>query len=141
MSILIKKEQIDKTLANVPVRGKRMLEVKTLSKEIAFPYGILEDYEVSDNEAEVHKFEADLWICLEGNPIFTYGGELVNSWVKENKDGTKNENELKAKEISGGETVILKPGDVLWIPAGESHQHQCPTGTARMVIIKIPLRN
>ena len=33
--------------------------------------------------------------------------------------------------------MILKQGDWLWIPAGEPHQHSA-TGTARLVIIKIP---
>jgi uncharacterized RmlC-like cupin family protein len=45
--------------------------------------------------------------------------------------------EWKAKEIKGGTEVVMKPGDWLWIPAGEPHQHKTST-KARLVIIKVP---
>lgn len=130
--VLFRKDEVDKILSPKPVRGKRML--RSVSRE--FPLGILEDHEILDNEAEVHKKEGDLWLCLEGNPTFIYGGELVDAWEKKNADGSLNENELKARSIRGGTEAVLRAGDWLWIPAGEPHRHKC-SGTARLAIIKI----
>lgn len=128
---LFKKEEVDKILASGPEVGKRML-----FKSNNLPVGILEDKEVI-NDAEVHMTEGDLWQCLEGEVTFICGGELVGPWFGKDKDGHENKNELKAKEIKGGTEIILKPGDWLWIPAGEPHQHKTPR-TARLAIVKIP---
>ncbi|MDZ4285450.1 MAG: cupin domain-containing protein, partial [Candidatus Sungbacteria bacterium] len=100
------------------------------------PFKILEDHQTV-NEAEIHRIEGDLWCSLQGEVTFTHGGELVEPRARVRKDGTTDENELIAKEISGGTEVVMKPGDWLWIPAGTAHQHSC-TGTARLMIIKIP---
>ena len=130
---LFKKEEVDKVLAMAPEIGKRML-----FKSSDNPVGILEDKDVV-NDAEVHKTEGDLWLCLEGEVTFICGGELVDPWFSKDKDGKDKLNELKAKEIKGGTEMTLKPGDWLWIPAGEPHQHKC-SGLSRLVIIKIPAK-
>ena len=128
---------IQKTLEVEVAQGKRLLEpLKTFAKEHGLPLNILEDSNVV-NEAEVHTHEGDLWHCLEGEVTFIYGGEMVNPWFKKNTDGSEDKREIKAKEIRGGTETVLKPGDWLWIPAGEPHQHMCK-GTARLAIIKIP---
>ena len=128
---LFKKEEVDKVLAMAPEIGKRML-----FKSSDNPVGILEDKDVV-NDAEVHKTEGDLWLCLEGEVTFICGGELVDPWFSKDKDGKDKLNELKAKEIKGGTEMTLKPGDWLWIPVGEPHQHKT-FGTTRLAIIKIP---
>ena len=138
MGIVVRKEEIDKTLANPGAPGKHLLEpLKSFAAANKLPFNILEDKEVS-NEAEVHREEGDLWHCLEGEVEFIYGGELVEPRPKKNPDGSIDKREWKAKEIRSGTKVILKPGDWLWIPAGEPHQHNKPEGHARLVIIKIP---
>ena len=131
--VLFRKGELDKILTAPPKQGKKML----FGVSQKFPLGILEDHEILDNEAEIHKKEGDLWLCLEGEATFIYGGELIESRAKKNADGTTDENELKAKEIRGGAEAVLYPGDWLWIPAGEPHQHRC-SGTVRLAIIKIP---
>jgi len=139
-SVLVRKEEIDKTLAQEPTAGKNLLEpFKSLAIEKNLPFKILEDKEVA-NEAEVHKNSGDLWFCLQGEVTFIYGGELVDPAFKKNPDGSLNENELKAKEIRGGTEVALKPGDWLWIPAGEPHQHKC-SKVVRLAVVKIPAGN
>lgn len=138
-SIFISKKVIDETLSTPypEVPTKRLLEpLRAMSLANKFPMNILEDINIT-NEAEVHRHEADLWQCLEGEVTFIYGGEMVDPWPKRNADGTLDEREWKAKEIKGGTEVVLKPGDWLWIPAGEPHQH-FTKGKARLVIIKIP---
>ncbi|MFA5798505.1 MAG: hypothetical protein WC892_02935 [Patescibacteria group bacterium] len=136
---VITKALLDQTLATPSTQGKRMLEpLKAFSAENKIPLNILEDREVA-NEAEVHMHEADLWYCLEGEVRFTYGGELVDPWTKKLADGTEDPRELKAKEIKGGSQTVLRPGDWLWIPAGQPHQHSAE-GIARLVIIKVPVK-
>ncbi|MBP9701571.1 MAG: hypothetical protein KBD47_01155 [Candidatus Pacebacteria bacterium] len=137
--VYIKKSVIDETLntsySESPV--KKLLEpLRALSLEGKVPLNILEDVNIS-NEAEIHRHEADLWLCLDGEVTFIYGGEMVDPWVKKNADGSTDDREWKAKEIKGGTEVVLKQGDWLWIPAGEPHQHKT-TGKARLAIIKVP---
>lgn len=137
MGVLVRKEEIDKTLASEPAPGKKLLEpLKSFAQANRLSFNILEDSDVI-NEAEVHRHEGDLWHSLEGEVTFVYGGEMVDPWPKKNPDGSTDEREWKAKEIQGGTNVVLKPGDWLWIPPGEPHQHRC-VGVSRLVIIKIP---
>lgn len=139
ISFLLKKKDVDAMCTTISIAGKNLLEpLKSMAIEYALPFKILEDHHVI-NDAEVHLHEGDLWCCLEGEVKFVYGGTLVEPQVKVRKDGTKDANEQFGKEISGGTEVVVTPGDWLWIPAGEPHQHSC-TGTARLMIIKIPVR-
>jgi mannose-6-phosphate isomerase-like protein (cupin superfamily) len=135
---IVRKEEIDDVLLAKQKEGKTVLEpFRTYARERGLPFVILEDSRALSNEAEVHKTNGDLWHCLEGQAEFVYGGQMVNPWIKTRKDGTRDENELLAKEISGGATVTIKQGDWLWIPAGVAHQHRAE-GVARFVVIKVP---
>ena len=135
--VFITKAQIDKTLDQKPIKGKRLLEpLKTFAAEYKLPFNILEDIEIL-NAPETHMHEADLWGCLEGEVEFVYGGEMINPEFQKNPDGTENKNEITGKEIRGGKKVTLHLGDWLYIEAGEPHQHSC-SHAARMIIIKIP---
>lgn len=136
-SVFVKKSLISEVLGVRPIKGKRLLEpLKTFSAEKKLPFNILEDTEVT-NEVEVHMNEGDLWYCLEGEVTFVCGGEMQEPSFRKNADGTENKSEIKASGIKNGETLFLKSGDWLWIPSGEPHQHSS-SGTARLVIIKIP---
>lgn len=62
--VLVRKEDVDKTLATEPVQGKKLLEpLKSFAAANKLPFNILEDKEVLNNEAEIHKHEGDLWLC------------------------------------------------------------------------------
>lgn len=138
--VLIRNEKIAETLDGTPTVGKKLLEpLKSFSVANKLPLNILEDVGVLNNEAEVHKHEGDLWLCLEGEVKFIYGGELVDPWMKKLSDGITDDRELRAKEIRDGTESVLKPGDWLWIPAGQPHKHTC-AGIARLAIIKIPVK-
>src|SRR3989344_3325930 len=106
MGVVIGKNEIAEALKVPSQKGKRLIEpFKTYALENNLPFKILEDCEVLDNEAEVHKEEVDLWLCLEGEARFIYGGEMLDPRPHKNKDGEINEKEWKAKEISGGAEV------------------------------------
>ena len=137
MSFFIPKKIIDESLASPPVEGKNILEpLKSLAKKHNVPMNILEDTQVT-NKVEVHVYESDIWYCLEGEAKFLIGGEMVDQYGRIKPDGTVDDRELRAKGLKNAQEVILKPGDWLWIAAGEPHQHGAE-GTARLVIIKIP---
>ncbi len=139
--VYIPRTTIDETLRNKPVYGKRLLEpLKKIASESGLPFNILEDREVL-NDAEIHNHENDLWLCLEGEVVFTVDGELVNPWPKRDVDGSTDDREWKAKEIKGGSTITMRPGDWLYVPAGSPHKHDCPSGIARLVIIKISAKH
>lgn len=136
-SFFLSKKDISAMCATVPIAGKNLLEpLKSMAVKHDLPFKILEDHQIV-NDAEVHVREGDLWYCIEGEARFIYGGALVEPQIKVRKDGTRDVNELFAKEISGGTEVVVTSGDWLWIPAGQPHQHSC-VGTARFMIIKIP---
>ncbi len=138
-SALLSASDIQSLLQQAPVQGKRLLEpLKTRAKETGFPVMVLEDHQIEHTMAEVHRGEDDLWLCLEGEATFVCGGELKDAVANVDKDGRTDEQEWKGR-IEGGIEYVLKPGDWLWIPAGEPHQHSA-TGTARLAIIKIPKR-
>ena len=130
--------QVKKTLAVSPTIGKKLLEpLKEIAKNNNLPFNILEDHQLTANDAEVHQHEADLWLCLEGEVVFVCDGEMVEPWYKKLADNSEDRREVKAKFIRGGTTYFMKPGGWLWIPGCVPQQQTCG-GTARLVIIKIP---
>ncbi|HEY4517677.1 MAG TPA: hypothetical protein VJI74_02205 [Candidatus Paceibacterota bacterium] len=131
--VFIPKRVTEETLATAPAQGKHLLEpFKTAA--VGSAINILEDDHLEDNQTEVHRHEADLWICLEGEVDFVVGGELIEPWAKEGDD-----RELKAKVdgIKNGTKHVLRQGDILFIPAGQPHVHTTK-GTGRLYIIKVP---
>ena len=131
---VIRSQEIKEILKTPVQKGKRQLEPlksRFLAGEI--PFGIMEDSEVGETEAEVHKNQGDLWFCLEGQADFICGGELIDSRIGDNSSG----HELYGPGIQGGEKITLYSGDWLWIPAGVPHVHRA-SKIARLIIIKIP---
>ncbi len=137
-AIFVSKKTLDETLAQPPVQGKRVME-PWKSVTLGAGINILEDHEITNNVVELHRHEADLWICLEGEVTFQTGGTMPGIYVKKNADGSTDDREWKSEKIEGAETHILRAGDILMIPAGTPHVHNT-TGTARLYIIKIPAR-
>lgn len=135
--IHISKSRVDEALAQAPVQGKRQLEpLKSLAIETGSPLKIIElDHHV--NVPEVHRYLDDLWYCIEGEVRFFVGGTMIEPRTRTASDGTLDETEIRAKSIEGGKEIVMRPGDWLWIPAGEPHQHTTKE-TARLFIIKIP---
>lgn len=135
--VVVDREYITRVLGANPEKGVHALEpLAALAQQTGFPMKILEDTQIF-NDAEVHLTEGDLWFCIEGIARLIYGGELFNAQCRKQADGSDNPQELFAAEIKNGTEIELHPGDWLWVPAGQPHQHGS-TGTARLGIIKIP---
>jgi mannose-6-phosphate isomerase-like protein (cupin superfamily) len=64
--------------------------------------------------AEVHAKDADIIYVQEGSATFVTGGTVVDP-------KTTAPNEIRGKEISGGETRTITKGDVIIVPAGTPH--------------------
>lgn len=136
--LVVQRKDIDATLAQAPVMGKHLLEpLKSLAASNGLPFNILEDCEVVSNDAEVHEHEGDLWLCLEGEVHFVVDGKLANPQQRTQPDGRQKDGEFYGEHIKGGNEKVLKPGDWLWVPPGQPHQHTCGSVT-RLIIIKIP---
>lgn len=117
--------------------------LKSLVKAAGVPASILVDKNVAlgQNESEIHRHEADLWIGIDGEARFQVGGVLKDAYIKKNADGTTNDLELKGSGIEGGEEYTIRAGDILYIPEGQPHVHWTGEGkTARLWIIKLPAK-
>ena len=64
--------------------------------------------------AEVHTRDADIIYVLEGTSTFVTGGSAVDP-------KTVAPDEIRGREISGGETRLIAKGDVIIVPAGTPH--------------------
>lgn len=79
--------------------------------------------------AEVHTKDADIIYVLSGNATFVTGGKVVEP---------KNiaADEIRGKEISGGETRHLAKGDVIIVPAGTPHWFKEVTAPFTYYVVK-----
>ena len=80
--------------------------------------------------AEVHTLDTDLIHVLEGSAVFVTGGTVV---------APKNTapDEIRGTEISGGETRVLAPGDVIIVPAGTPHWFRDVRGPVLYYTVKV----
>jgi glc operon protein GlcG len=81
-------------------------------------------------QAEVHAKDADIIYVLDGTATFVTGGTAVDP-------KTTAPDELRGKEIQGGETRQLKKGDVVIVPAGTPHWFQKVPGVFTYYVVKV----
>ena len=80
--------------------------------------------------AEVHVKDADIIYVLEGSATFITGGMVV--------DGkTTAQDEIRGKEISGGDTYNITKGDVIIVPAGTPHWFKAVQGPLLYYVVKV----
>ena len=80
--------------------------------------------------AEVHTKDTDIIYMLEGSATLVTGGTVV--------DGkTTAPDEIRGKEISGGDTRNLAPGDVIIVPAGVPHWFKEVKGPVLYYVVKV----
>jgi uncharacterized protein GlcG (DUF336 family)/beta-galactosidase beta subunit len=79
--------------------------------------------------AEVHAKDADIIYVLEGAATFVTGGSVID--LK-----TTAPDEMRGKEIVGGQTRLLTKGDVIIVPAGTPHWFKEVPGTFLYYVVK-----
>jgi mannose-6-phosphate isomerase-like protein (cupin superfamily) len=100
-------QSIWKDLEAKQVINKRVLEGGTHSINIRI---------VKEGDAPlVHASSADVWIMTAGSATAITGGQLVDGKKRPNVD------DEAGSSIRGGLERALKPGDVLYVPAGVPH--------------------
>ncbi len=79
--------------------------------------------------AEVHSKDADIIYMLEGEATFVTGGTVI-----EPKPIAADE--IRGREIQGGETRVIKKGDVIIVPAGTPHWFKEVKGPVLYYVVK-----
>jgi hypothetical protein len=76
--IHISKNLLNETLKTPATDGLRLLDpLKSIALQSGMPMKILEEVNAY-GDFEKHLHEEDLWLCLQGNLIFTLSGKLEN---------------------------------------------------------------
>jgi mannose-6-phosphate isomerase-like protein (cupin superfamily) len=63
-----------------------------------------------------HGKKSDFMVIQDGEGTFMSGGELVNG-----KPGGEDQGDMRGESIQNGVSRVLKPGDVVFVPAGLPH--------------------
>jgi hypothetical protein len=64
----------------------------------------------------LHGKKSDFMLIQDGEGTFMSGGELVGG-----KPGGEDQGDMRGDSIRGGASRVLKPGDVVFVPAGIPH--------------------
>lgn len=79
--------------------------------------------------AEVHNYETDIFLVLEGTATFVTGGEVLDGQVTE-------AGQIRGQSIRGGQSRQLKKGDAVVVPAGVPHQFTAVEGPFLYFVVK-----
>ncbi|MBI4891381.1 MAG: hypothetical protein HY821_12210 [Acidobacteria bacterium] len=69
----------------------------------------------ADGTAELHEKVTDIFICVSGEATLKVGGTMKNP-------KTSSPGEVRADAVEGGQSVVMRPGDIVHIPANMPHQ-------------------
>jgi len=87
----------------------------------------------SDGKAEVHEKKNDYFVVQSGEATLVTGGTVIDDKPGENGEHT-------GTGIKDGAETVLKPGDVVHIPAGMPHQLKIKKGAAfTYFVIKVEI--
>ncbi len=94
------------------------------------------DYTVSGlkrtgpGQVEVHDHETDIFYVTDGEATFVTGGAMVGG--KQTAPG-----QHRGTDIRGGQTMTLKTGDVVTIPAGTPHWFKAVSPSISYLTVKV----
>ena len=81
-------------------------------------------------QVEIHDHETDIFYVTDGEATFVTGGTIVGS--KQTASG-----QTRGTDLHGGQTVLLKKGDVITIPAGVPHWFKEVSPSISYMTVKI----
>jgi quercetin dioxygenase-like cupin family protein len=106
------------------------------SRGIVGPLVTAKDYTVSGikrtkpGEVEIHDHETDIFYVTDGEATFLTGGTIVGA--KQTAPG-----QTRGTDLHGGQTVRLKKGDVITIPAGVPHWFKDVSPSISYLTVKV----
>jgi quercetin dioxygenase-like cupin family protein len=106
------------------------------SRGIVGPLVSAKDYTVSGikrtkpGEVEIHDHETDIFYVTDGEATFVTGGTIVGA--KQTAPG-----QTRGTDLHGGQTVHLKKGDVITIPAGVPHWFKDVSPSISYLTVKV----
>jgi glc operon protein GlcG len=81
-------------------------------------------------QVEIHTHETDVIYVLDGEATFVTGGKII--------DGKTTEpDQIRGRDIDGGETRHITRGDVIIVPAGVPHWFKEVPGTLQYYVVKV----
>jgi len=86
--------------------------------------------EASSGRAELHERQSDLIIVQSGRATIIIGGKILNGQ-------TTAPNEIRGTSIEGGESQVLKAGDVVHVPARTPHQVVDTSQAFDYIVLKV----
>jgi len=108
------------------VKGRPLLEIAN--------YKIHASHRDEPGIAEIHEQDTDIIYVLEGTATFVTGGTAVDT-------RTIAPEEIRGKEIRGGETRRLVKGDVVVVPAGVPHWFKDSSSPFNYYVVKVRSAN
>jgi len=106
------------------------------SRSIVGPLVATKDYTVSGikrvsaGQVEIHDRETDIFYITDGEATFVTGGTIVGA--KQTAPG-----QTRGTDLHGGNTVRLKKGDVVTIPAGVPHWFKDVSPSISYLTVKV----
>ncbi len=94
------------------------------------PYMVHASRRDGPGQAEVHAKDADVIYVLDGTATFVTGGTVV-------EPKTTAPDEVRGRQIAGGETRQLKKGDVVIVPAGTPHWFEKVPDPLTYYVVKV----
>lgn len=93
-------------------------------------YAISAGHRDAGGEAELHKFDADIFYVLQGTAMFVTGGAMV-------EPRQTSPEEVRGASIQGGDRRALAKGDVIVVPAGVPHWFSQVSGRFDYFVVKV----
>ena len=92
-------------------------------------YRVQTDRRTANGNIEIHEKETDIFYVMDGSATLIAGGTAVEP--KATRPG-----QMTAKDIMNGQTYHLKKGDIVVIPAGQSHWFKQVNGFINYLTVK-----
>ena len=83
----------------------------------------------ASGQVEVHVKDTDIIYMLEGTTTFVTGGRMIGGQ-------TTAPDEIRGPSVEGGDTRVLKAGDIIIVPKGTPHWFKDVSGPVLYYVVK-----
>lgn len=128
------KQQVADITAMLQKKTGNVVEEVVPQSGLQTRIAIFQDKDRVNDLHEVHDGSDDIYYVTNGTATLMLGGSLVEP--NEISPG-----EWRAKSSAGGQKVVIKKGDVIFVPRGTPHQRTVTDKKFSMILIKIFSQN